>query len=183
LGFLLQYRLEAIKAFPQATTLRIELALSSRFWYYPQFQGLIWYPNSYTLSPTHTPSHVIINETREEYISRIEGWVRSDCHFEGKSFESILAGDARLARVLEMVIKKETVLNAGGLISLLLGSGMKGLSWKRLRGLIGLRRVFDPGVEIIWDWKGWEFWIGRILRIWLVGLRSDVGFGDKTGPW
>lgn len=116
---------------------------------------MTWYPNGYTPLPTHTPLHVTVNETEEEYVRSVEGWVRSDCRFEGRSFEIIFAEDARLVRVLKMVVKKELVSNAGGVDLLLLGSGMRGLSRKGLRGVVGLRRVLDPEAEITWDWKEW----------------------------
>jgi hypothetical protein len=114
LGFLMQYGLDALRMLRQAGSLRMELAVESHFWFFPQLKGLTWYPNGYTHSPTQAPSNVVLNETREQYVARIEQWVRTSCRLENKSFEHIYAENVRLAKVLGLVMKQEIVINASG---------------------------------------------------------------------
>lgn len=108
--FLLKYGRKTLKLLPQVETLTIEMHLPAKCWYIPQYRGLTWYPHGYTHCPAHVPSNVVIKETREAYVSRIEDWMRSSVRLAGQPFDHHFGVHERIAKCLKMVVKQEVVL-------------------------------------------------------------------------
>lgn len=52
----------------------------------------------------------MVNEKREEYVTRIEEWMRTSVRFAGEPFDCLFGSHERIAKCLKMAVKQEVVL-------------------------------------------------------------------------